>query len=211
MDYNYISLPCPGSLPGSSSPPFMFLSILLPPTPNYWHSPNSLILSFSLYTFFFYGNCLFISFISTLALGLFSFIMPFFAQRPNCLPLGVHTPWLDFKVLDSLFPQLSTRKFSSNQKSLPTVFTLPLIFPACGPQSSCRFHTHNVLSFLPTTNSNPLSCKCPYASQPPPTGLPWLCQGPESSPALYSKLTIICSVHLTCLKNQFLWELVNIN
>lgn len=194
MDYNYISLLCPGSLPGSLSPPFMFLSILLPPTPNYWHSPNSLILSFSLYTFFFYGNCLFISFISTLALGLFSFIMPFFAQRPNCLPLGVHTPWLDFKVLDSLFPQLSTWKFSSNQKSLPTVFTLPLIFPACGPPSSCRFHTHNILSSLPTTNSKPPVLQMPLC-QPTSSNRPSLVM---SGPRKLSLSVLKVDHHLLC-------------
>lgn len=141
--------------------------------------------------------------------GLFS-VMPFLCPETQLSSSRVHIPWLDFMVLESLFHQLSTWKFSSNQKSLPSVFTPLLIFPACVAQSSCHFHTYTTYHPSHYQFEAPQSCKGPQPSQPPPQGIPWLCQDAESSPSPYSKLTIICSVHLTCLKNQFLWELVNI-
>ena len=124
-----------------------------------------------------------------------------FAQRPNCFSLEF-TPlgWILWSWL--FLPPTLNMKLSSNQKSLPSLC-------ASGFISLPHIHNHNILS---TTNSKPCNpAKGLQPSQPPPQGLPRLCQDPGSSPSLYSKLTIIFSVHLTCLKNQLLQKLVNIN
>ena len=87
-------------------------------------------------------------------------------------------------------------------RSLPCLHTSSNISSLCASKLLLFRHKHNNPSFFPTTKSKPPSCKCPHPSQPHPQGLPCLCEGPRSSP-LYSKLTMMCSVHRTCLKNEF--------
>ena len=126
-----------------------------------------------------------------------------FAQRPNCLPLEFTSlGWTLWSL--TLFFTNSQHESSPPIRSLPSVFTPLLIFPACVAQSSCHFHTYTTYHPSHYQFEAPQSCKGPQPSQPPPQGLPWQCQDAGSSPSPYSKLTIICSVHLTCLENQFL-------
>lgn len=212
MDYNRVSLPPPGSLTGSLSPPSLQLSIL-PPTPSYWHAPNSSVSSFSLHTFSLYRNCCCFSLNSPVEASFLS--RHSFAQRPNCLPLeSTALGWTVWSL--TLFFTNSTL----NMKVLLQSEEFPLCLHTSSNISSlwvsqavyvCHFHTY-------TTYHPPhYQFEAPTILQRSPTqptsstGLPWLCQDPGSSPSPYSKSTIICSVHLTCLKNQFLWELVNIN
>lgn len=133
-----------------------------------------------------------------------------FAQRPNCFPL-------EFTPLAWILWSLTLSSTNSQHEVLLQSEESPLYLHTSSNSSSlCASgfvslpHIHNI-PFFPLPIRSPAILQRSPPSQPPPQGLPQLCQDPGSSPSLYSKLTIIFSVHLTCLKNQFLRELVNIN
>ena len=137
--------------------------------------------------------------------------MPFFCSEALLTSIRFQSPWLDFMVLNAFFPITQHESSPPIRKSVTSILTPPLVFPACVPQSSycsrtrTRVHTHSTL-FPPPHYQFKASCPASVASPAHLLHKAFFgcARAQEALTSLNTKLGTICSVLLICLKYQFL-------